>query len=555
MNDIDKILNSMTLRQKVGYMICVRAYDYKEEIMRQVSEGCIGTLGSIVITQNNSRKLEDVVAEMNRFIIKAKVPFGFFMDAECGITDMFDFGTSFPSFMALGATFSDTLAYKMGNIIAKEGRALGFTILCCPVLDVNTNPDNPIVGTRALSDRVEPVVLLGGAYIRGMQDAGIIPTGKHFPGHGDTGIDSHISMPLVGHNRERLMNIELKPYTELIKEGLLGIMTAHIVYPGLLDDDEAGLPATLSKNIITNLLRKEMGFEGLILSDSLAMRGIKDVYGLEKSAVMAVKAGHDIILQDYNTNPELTLNAVVDAVESGEIQIEMVNNSVERILNVIERMGNLDNKPLDIDNVKRITGDPEHRAAAREIADKSVTLVENESIPVGIKPGERTLIIATVSDIEGKTAKDLHSNIVGKSGYLFNKCGEFCENVGLLTINEDPNEGDIRNALGKAAGYDHVIYATFIRVISYNEWSGSIPPSQVELINELNKLGDKTVFIILGSPYVLNKVNRLYNCMVTYGDCEYSIDAALKILFGKMRPQGRLPVSVNERYSFGYEAL
>lgn len=551
MGKADEIFQIMTLRQKVGYMICVRGYDYKDEIISMLSEGCIGTVGSIIITQKGSRKLDEVVSAMNRYYEVAQMPFGFFMDAECGITDMFDFGTSFPTFMALGATFSTELAYKMGNIIAKEGRALGFTILCCPVLDVNTNRDNPIICTRAISDRVEPVVRLGGEYIRGMQDAGMIPTGKHFPGHGDTGVDSHISMPVVEHDIDRLMNIELKPYKELIQDGLLGIMTAHIVYPKLLDKDEEGLPATLSRNIITNILRKELGFNGLILSDSLAMKGIKDVYGLEKCAVMAVKAGHDIILQDYNTNPELTLDAVVAAVESGEIEMVQIDESVKRILTTLERMGTLDSKPLDVEQVRKITGAAEHRAVAQEIADRSVTLLEGCNIPLDIKQGESVLVIATRSEEEGKIAEDFHANIVSKSEYLYNKCKEYTENVVLYLVSDNPDESEVNKVLQISGKYDHIIYATFIRVISYKEWSGSIPPSQAGLINTLNKLGDKAAFIILGSPYVLNKLDRLHNCMVTYGDCEYSIDAALKVLFGKMKPQGRLPVSINKRYTFG----
>jgi len=553
MEKADLVFQSMTLRQKVGYMICVRAYDYKEEIIRMISEGCIGTAGSIIITQKASRKLEDVVSAMNRYFKASIMPFGFFMDAECGITDMFDFGTPFPTSMALGATFSPELAYKMGNIIAKEAKVLGFTILCCPVLDVNTNPDNPIICTRAISDRVEPVVQLGGEYIRGMQDAGMIPTGKHFPGHGDTAVDSHISMPVVEHDIERLMNIELKPYKELIKEGLLGIMTAHIKYPKLLAKGEEGLPATLSKNIITNILRKELGFEGLILSDSLAMKGIRDVYGIEKCAVMAVKAGHDIILQDYNSNPELTLDAVVSAVESGEIEMAQIDESVKRILTTLEYMGTLDSKPLDVEEVRRVTGTAENRAVAQEIADKSVTLLEDCNIPLKIKQGDSVLVIATRSEEEGKVAEDLHSNIVSQSSYLYNKCKEYSENVDHYLVSDNPDESEVNKVLELAVKYDYVIYATFIRVISYKEWSGSIPPSQAGLINKLNRLSDKTAFIILGSPYVLNKVERLKNCMLTYGDCEYSIDSALKILFGRMKAQGKLPVTVNEAYVFGYK--
>ncbi len=552
MNEAEQIFQRLTLRQKVGLMICVRGYDYPDRIFQLLQEGCIGTLGSIVITQQGVRDLEGVVAAINRYIRAACLPLGLFMDAESGITDMFDFGTSFPTFMALGATDSARLAFQMGQVIAREARALGFTILCCPVLDINTNPDNPIVGTRALSDRPEPVIRLGGAYVQGMQEAGIIPNGKHFPGHGDTAVDSHIALPVVRHDRDRLMQIELKPFRELIQAGLQGIMTAHIVFPALLGRDEDGLPATLSRQIITGLLRREFGFDGLILSDSLAMKGIKDIYGLERSAVMAVQAGHDIILQDYATDPAITLDAVLAAVEAGMIDRSQIDASVRRILATLERMGTLTSQPIDPDKVRATVGTPANQAVAREIADRSVTLLEGANLPLSSLPGARILLVVTRSQEEGGIAKDMHSNITSKAADLLEQCRNYAGEVRLHLVSEDPDEAESKQVLALAAEYDQVIFATIVRVISYKSWSGSIPSTQADLINALNRQAPGTAFIILGNPYILNKLDRLHNCLVTYSDCPYSISAALKILFGYLKPQGRLPVAVSPRYPFGF---
>jgi beta-N-acetylhexosaminidase len=553
MSSIDHIINKMSLRQKIGQMVCVRAYDYKEKIQSMLSEGLIGALGAIAITQKGTRNLEEVVASINKYYKLTNMPLLLYLDAECGITDMFNFGTPFPSSMALGATFSKELAYRMGNVIGKEARSLGFTIICSPVLDINNNPDNPIINTRAISDNPDLVTEIAGEYIRGMQDAGIIPTGKHFPGHGDTSVDSHVSMPVVEHKKEYLMNMELKPYRELInKKSILGIMTAHILYPELLGKDEEKVPATLSRNIITNLLRNELNFEGLIVSDSLAMKGIKDLYGVERSAVMAVKAGHDIILQDYKTDPELTINAVISAVESGEIDERQIENSVKRILELRERLGNLDNKLIHVESVRQITGSKEHIAVAQEIADKSMTVLEARELPFCVPNDRKVLVIATQSEEEGTVAEDLHSNIKGKTGYLYSKCRNYCNNAELLIINENPDEDEINKLLEVSRNYDYIIYASFVRVISYKEGSGTIPQSQINLIHSLNRLNSKITFIIFGSPYALRKLERLQDCIVAYSDCEYSIDSALKVLFGEIQSTGKLPVNVDERYGYGF---
>lgn len=552
MAEAEKLLNSMSLKQKIGQMICVRAFGYKETIEKMLAEGTAAALGAVVITQKGARDMEGVTGELNKYIKASKFPLLLYLDAEYGITDMFDFGTPFPSPMALGATFSKTLAYKMGNIIGKEARALGFSIVCSPALDINNNPDNPIINIRAISDNPDLVIELGGGYIKGMQDAGIIPTGKHFPGHGDTSVDSHVAMPLVEHGKEYLMNMELKPYRELIKRGMQGVMTAHILYPSLLAENEERVPVTLSRNIVTNLLRQELGFQGLIVSDSLAMKGIKDLYGLERSAVLAVKAGHDIILQDYSTDPELTFNAVVSAVESGEIEEEQINHSVRRILEIREKMGTLEDRVTDINAVRQIAGSKEHIAAAREIADKSVTLLEARDIPFRINEEEKLLVIATKSGEEGKTTEDLHSNIVSSASYLYGQCRRFSKNTAFFAIGENPGEGEKERLRKLSKNYDYILYAAFVRVISYKEGSGTIPPSQAEMINYLNGLDRKTAFILLGSPYPVRTLQRLNNCILTYSDCRYSIDAALKVLAGGMKAGGRLPVTLNGKYIFGY---
>ncbi|MDF2962969.1 MAG: BglX [Paenibacillus sp.] len=545
--------NRMTLEQKLGQMICVRASAYEETVRKSLASGRIGTVGSVLFLPKY-RNLEGLVETVNHYFSHSPVPLLFFSDAERGLLHNLKVGTSFPSMMALGATFSNDLAYRMGLAIGKEARAVGFGMISNPVLDVNSNPDNPIISTRAVSDRTDVIIELGAAYVNGMQEAGVIPNGKHFPGHGDTRTDSHVSMPLVEHSREYLMDVELKPFRELIQRGMAGIMTAHILYPALLAEGEERVPATLSPTIMTKLLREQFGFQGLIVSDSLTMKSIKEQYGIEKAVVMAVKAGNDIILQDYQSDPELTYNALLEAVHTGDLDMEQINTSVQRILSVKERFGLLDNTLIQLEEAQAIIGAEEHIGLAQEIAARSVTVLEAEDLPLSTGGASKVLLIATKSKDEGQEVQDMGTRITGKAAYLLQSCKRHGKHVDLLVIDEFPGEQEltvVTEAL-RSHTYDAVVYAAFVRVISYKEGSGSIPGGQFELIERIKTIRPDLVLLVLGSPYILRKMERFSTCLCTYSDCDYSIDAAMDVLFGAAQANGRLPVDVNEKYRFGY---
>lgn len=544
-------LGKLTLEQKIAQMIVVRGHDYLQKALDVNAAGRIGAVGAVLLTTKGSRKLEDIVAWVNRFRAEAAAPILFYLDAENGLADTFDFGTSFPTLMALGATRSRELAYRMGASIAREARAVGFGMVSNPTVDVNSNPDNPIIGTRAISDRVDLIVELASELIRGMQDSGVIPTAKHFPGHGDTEEDSHVSMPTVGRDKDYLLDVDLRPYRELIPQGLMGIMTAHILYPALLGPGEDPVPATLSKAIMTGLVREELGFEGLLVSDSLTMRGIKAQYGIERSAVMAVQAGHDIILQDYESDPEITFGALQEAVRAGDIPVARIDRSVSRILEIKEKLSLLDNVPIDVEAAGRIVGSAEHEAVAREIADRSVTVLESKSLPLTNK---RTLLVATRGAEEGMEAEDLGYVVKGKAGYLFERARAYADDLGTLVVNEYPTAEDVALVERELAddSYAQVVFATFVRVLSYKEGSGTVPESQLRLLEAIRERREDATLLLFGSPYAANSIFPFANCLCAYGDCIYSIDAALKVLYGEIEASGKLPVAVNDKYAYGY---
>lgn len=546
---IEKRLERLTLRQKIGQMVCARAYRYVDKMESMLSAGHIGSIG---IGYFGIRKLEEYVAAVNRFNERSQMPLTLLMDAEAGISDNFDFGTAFPTFMALGAAFSPELAYRVGHAVASEASAIGARLLGCPVLDLNTNPENPIIGTRAFSDRPELTIRLGIAYVKGMQEAGVVPLGKHFPGHGDTSEDSHMVLPRVDHNKAYLLEHELKPFIELIRHGMSGIMTAHIVYPALLAPGEEEAPATISRTVITGLLRQELNFNGIIVSDSLTMKAIKDHYGEKQSAILSVQAGHDIILQDYDGDPEYTVENIHAAVKSGLISERQIDDSVRRIWGVMERLNIPDKQILNLEDVRNALDSEQHRSIAREVADKSVTVLENRSLPFPANAASPMLVIATVSEEEGTFLKDLQTGIATKAPYFYSKIKQICSRAELLIIKEDPDPLQIAEVKRACSQYRHIIYANFVRIVSYKEGSGTIPPSQREVVNYLNEFGEEVAFMIFGNPYFLRKVEKLKNCLCMYGDCNYSIDSGVKVLFGALKARGRLPVAINEAYPYGY---
>ena len=304
------LLREMTPEEKAGQVIICRGLEYTGSMERMLREGRLGGVGGIIVRRACGYRPENIPGYINYILSISKIPPFLYLDCERGTTDMFPVGTPFPDSMAIGATHEPEAAYRVGKAIAEEARMLGFTLICNPVLDVNTNPENPIIGTRSFGDRADFVADFGAEYVRGVQEAGVIPTGKHFPGHGSTGVDSHVSMPVAGQSRKRLDEVELRPFRVLAEKGMKGIMTAHIYYPALQAGEEADTPATLSKKVLTGILKEEWKFEGIVVSDSLTMRAIKDRYGIGRAAVMAFNAGNDLILQDYDSDPEITFQAI-----------------------------------------------------------------------------------------------------------------------------------------------------------------------------------------------------------------------------------------------------
>ena len=380
----DSVLASMTLREKAAQIVWPSVLgDYASgdspqwrRLTQYIQQDKVGGFTISVGSPT------EVAAKLNALQSMSKVPLLFGADLEAGagfrarggyfVPNAIDLGGAivFPPEMAIGATRDTTLAYEQGRLTALEGRALGIHIAYAPVLDVNNNPDNPVINTRSYGEDPDLAARMGVAFINGLQGHGMIATGKHFPGHGDTGVNSHLALPVVTVSRSRLDTVELVPFRAAVNAGVGAIMSFHGAMPAL---DSSNVPGTLSTKVMTGLLRGEMGFKGIIISDAMDMRGVLDQFGAAEAVKRAVAAGVDVLIQPLDI-PQ-TIDAVVAGVQDGRYTEARLDSSVRRVLEAKRKLGLGRNKLVDISALRFLVGDSSNVQIARRVAEKSITLV------------------------------------------------------------------------------------------------------------------------------------------------------------------------------------
>ncbi|HZX11734.1 MAG TPA: glycoside hydrolase family 3 N-terminal domain-containing protein, partial [Acidobacteriota bacterium] len=361
---VQKTWAHMTLEEKIGQMISCRfsGHFYNLEspaVQRLETLVHEQKIGGLIIFGGEAFEAAYLI---NWIQEKSDTPLLIASDLERGLGNQIEGASLFPPLMSIGATGSEELAYAMGNITAREARAVGIHITYAPVVDVNSNPLNPIINTRSIGEDPQLVSRLAAAFIKGCQENGLIATAKHFPGHGDTQVDSHTELPLIDKSLESLKQMELIPFKKAVEAGVQAVMTAHIHIPAL--DPTPVLPATLSPVIITEMLRKKMGFNGLIVTDAMEMGGITTLYSPEEAAIKAVKAGVDCLLLPLET--EKVIEALVKEVRSGGISQSRIDESVRRILRAKARLGLHKSKLVDMETLPRILASKEHLEVAQK---------------------------------------------------------------------------------------------------------------------------------------------------------------------------------------------
>ena len=373
---VKQTLSRFSLEEKIGQMLCLGFYGHfvnRDSSDWQKYLTWIKTLkiGGLAVYSGD---VHETAAMLNSLQELSDTPLLIAANLERGLVNQLEGASQFPPIMSIGATGSEELSYRMGKVTALEARAVGIHMAYFPVVDVNINPNNPIINTRSFGENPGDVGRLAAAYIKGCQENGLIATAKHFPGHGDTESDTHNVLAVVQGDLNRLQTVELFPFQMAVAAGVQAVMTAHISIPVL--DPSPDLPATLSWPILTGLLRQKMGFKGLIVSDSMGMGGITTLYSQEQAAVQAVRAGVDIIL--LSPEPELVVQALLRAVISGQISEARIDESVSRILRAKAMLGLHADRVVDVDILSRKLAAPAHLQLAEEIYEQSMTLVKND---------------------------------------------------------------------------------------------------------------------------------------------------------------------------------
>jgi beta-N-acetylhexosaminidase len=543
----------MTLRDKVAQLVWPWILgDYVAEhssewqrIERYATEehvgGFIVSVGSPV----------EIAAKINALQRASNLPLLISADLETGVgfrarggyflPNAIDLGgaTTFPWVMALGAANDTAMAYEMGRVTAVEGRALGIHIGFGPVLDVNNNPANPVIGARSFGEDPARVGRLGAAQVRGMQQHGMLATGKHFPGHGDTEINSHLDLPTVDVTRARLDSIELAPFRAAVNAGVGAMMTFHGVLPAL---DSSRVPATLSRAVLGRLLRDELKFDGLIVTDAMTMEGVIKQFGPAESNKRAIEAGADVLLMPVDIRS--AIDAVVEGVKEGRFDEARIDRSVRRVLALKDMFGLRRNRFVDLNQVRRVVGDSEHVAIASRIADRGIVLVRdaNNAVPLvreGQGPRIYSLSYARRSDLGAGVAFN---------NYLRSKSMQITSDI---VISDDPGSSFTR-ALERARASDIVIVSNYVNVTSETA-TASVDNAFTDFVRELvrERAGAGVVVVTFGTPYLLQQIADAPAYIIAWGTHVASQRAAARALLGEIDITATLPISIPPLHSIG----
>ncbi|MGB9863351.1 MAG: glycoside hydrolase family 3 N-terminal domain-containing protein [Candidatus Saccharicenans sp.] len=536
---VEKVMRSMTLEEKIGQLVVTR---YSGEFFNLADENVKRLerlvrdyhLGGLILFGGEAL---ETAYFTNHFQKISRVPLLIASDLERGAGNQVTGATLFPPLMALGAADSEELAYQMGRVTALEARALGIHMTYAPVVDVNINPDNPIINTRSVGEDPEQVARITTAFIRGCQENGLIATAKHFPGHGDTDQDSHSLLPTIKAELTRLEQVELYPFKKAVEAGVQAIMTAHLYVPAL--EPEAGLPATLSPRVITDLLRNRLGFKGLVVTDALEMRGITGYFGEEEAALRALKAGVDLLL--LPPNPERVIDYLVDAVRRGQLPLSRVEDSLRRVLLCKSRLGLHRNRLVELDRLPLVLGRPENKEIARKAFASAITLVKNENSLLPLAAGRKMVILSLSSDpgdyfAGRKFASEVLSRVPGARAFY---------------ADGDTGQERLEEALSEAASAEVAVVALFSSLRAY-KGSVDLEPAHVELIRRIKSSGARVVVLSFGSPYFLRHFPEVDAYLCLYRDTPETQELGARALFGEIRLAGKLPVSLPGLFPRGH---
>lgn len=537
---VGEVLSQMAIEEKIGQlMIC----PYSGRFLNRESEEMISLeslvvkrkIGGLILYKGN---VYETARLTNRLQKLAKIPLLISSDLERGLGNQIEGATQFPPLMALGAIGSEEKAYLLGKVTAAEARAIGIHLTYAPVADVNINPDNPIINVRSLGESPEHVSRLANAFIKGCQDNALLATAKHFPGHGDTDLDSHSELPTINAGLERLEKVELYPFRKAIETGVSVIMSSHLHLPVL--DPTSHLPASLSSTILTELLRKKLGFKGLIVTDAMDMGGITNLYSPQEAALKAIQAGADLILK--SPHPEEVINFLLEAVKRGELSEGRVDASVKRILMVKAKLGIHKKRLVNTETLDKAIASDEHIQLSQQMFEESITLVKNDNQVLPLADSKLKIAVYSLSSDPG--------------GYFAGRT--FIEEIeekypALISFYADAYTGEnfLQEALEKIDEVDVVVFALFSRRQA-RKGTVDLVLEHIEMVREAAEGLTPVVVISFGSPYFIRHFPQVDSYFCVYRWSKEAQKTAVRAIFGEIDIKGKLPVSIPALYPLGH---
>src|ERR1017187_7430816 len=537
---VEQTLKKMSLREKLGQMLIVSYFgafssaqssEYKE-ILREVAENHVG--GLIIVTNRGPLGIErsqvyPTAVATNELQRRAKIPLLVGADFESGTGMRLDEGTSFPSAMAIGATGDPKLAYVVGKASALEAWAAGIQWIIAPDADINNNSDNPIINIRAFGEDPKSVAAFVKEFVRGVEDNGALATAKHFPGHGDVTVDSHLTLAVVPGDRQELETTELVPFRAAIDAGVSSIMPGHLSVPAL--EPDPNIPATLSHKILTGVLRDEMNFRGLIVTDAMDMGGVTSRFPPGEAAVRSVEAGADVLLMP--PVPDAAMAGLEDGVRSGRISQKRIDTSVRRILAAKARLGLNKNRLVDVARLNEKFGRPAYDTQAQEIADRGVTLLRDAPsiLPLDSTRPLRVLLVALSADPDPFPGETIEPEMRPR-----------VDSLAVLRADTQYSKVSALH-LPPSSTYDVAIAALFVRVAD-RKGNVGFPDDQRAFINQLLAAGKPTVVAGFGRPYLIERFPNAPTWLAEFSTNDVSQRAAGRALFGQIAIGGQIPVTV-----------
>ena len=475
---------------------------------------------------------------LNRLQAIAPYPLLNSADFETGAGFRLEGATAFPRNMAFGAAGDERLAYEAGRITAMESRAIGVHVNFAPVVDVNNNPRNPVINTRSYGEDPTAVGRLGSAYVRGLQSGGMIATLKHFPGHGDTDVDSHLGLPIIKDARETLDRTEFPPFKAGIAAGAGAVMTAHIEMPAL--DSSPNTPTTLSEKIVSGVLRREMGFTGLVYTDSMGMSGVTALYKPGEAAVRAIKAGNDIVL--HSPDDGAAFAGIKAAVRSGEIPAARLDASVERVLRAKARAGLHRVRLVSLDALPNIVGGRAHQAVADEVSRRSITLVKDErsQVPLTVSRDAQILYLSVLDSPGGW-------RIAAPSRVFIPELKRRWRNVTSVELTERSTANELELVRAMAPRYDAIVASVFVRAAS-GSGRMDLPANMEALLRAIARQTEQSrkpfVAVLFGNPYTATFLTDVPAILLTYDFYDRAERSAVTALAGETPITGKLPIGL-----------